>query len=523
MAVMDSVATEQYGIPSLTLMENAGRAVADAVLDLVGPGDEVAIFCGRGNNGGDGLVAARILHNRGMVVRACLLGSFQDLKPDPRANLDEANRAGVTLEAVTSEERLQAMIPSLSRCSLVVDALLGTGFQPPVRGLMAAAIRSVNGLGRPVLAVDIPSGLSSDSGTVPDVSVTAATTVTFGLPKVGQFLYPAAGRCGRLMLADIGFPPLLVDRVPASCFVTTSAAARSMIAARRPDSHKGTYGHVLIVAGSCGMGGAAQLAARGALRGGAGLVTVAVPESMADSFLPSLPEAMTLPLPEVGRGILADSACDPILEKLPGKSVVAIGPGLSRHPDTERLVLGLVPRLELPAVIDADGLAAVASSPSVLLDARSDVILTPHPGELGRLMGRSAAEVQENRVGFAREFAKKYGVTLVLKGAHSLVATPSGAVHFNLSGNAGMAAGGMGDVLTGLIGALVAQGSAPREGALLGVHLHGLAGDRASVNLGPRGFLAGEVADLLPAVYRDMLSDEKTAEGDSGTVRLLLP
>jgi NAD(P)H-hydrate epimerase len=271
------------------------------------------------------------------------------------------------------------------------------------------------------------------------------------------------------------------------------------------------------------MTGAAHLCARGALRGGAGLVTIALPRSLASSFSASLPESMTAALPESREGTFSEASLDPFLTLLRDKNVVAVGPGLSRHPDALSFAKRLISRLTLPAVIDADGLHALSSCLSVLMDAQTEHILTPHPGEFGRLLGISAAEVQQDRLGLARGFASKYGVVLVLKGSHSLVATPDGEVHFNLTGNAGMAAGGMGDVLTGLIASLVAQGSPPRDAARLGVFLHGRAGDAVAGTIGPRGFLATEVADRLPTVVRDFPGNSSSSAEDGGDLRLLIP
>lgn len=523
MAVMDRQATEQYGIPSLTLMENAGRLVSETAIDMLGDPRHrrIAIFCGKGNNGGDGLVAARHLAGKGAEVSLFILGSFQDLKADPGANLQAAGRAGLSVVAIPDSQALAAAGKAAVGAALLIDALLGTGFTPPLKGLYAEAVTLLNSLGPPILAVDVPSGVSSDSGILPQTAIKADRTVTFGLPKVGQFLFPAAEAYGPLYLGDIGFPVPLQEKISASHRLITRDHVRSLLPPRSRTSHKGMFGHTLLLAGSWGLAGASILAARGALRAGSGLVTVALPESQSTAVLDSLPEAMILPLPETGRGTSSEQASATVLEALSGKRVVALGPGLSRHPETVRLVRDLIPHVRLPMVIDADGLNAVADAPSVLLENRSEIVITPHPGELARLLGLTSAEVQEHRIELSQEFSKKYGVVVVLKGAGTLVATPAGDVYLNASGNPGMASAGMGDVLTGVIAAFIAQGLPILDAAVAGTYLHGSAGDLAAAQIGPWGFLAGEVADLLPAALRDLHDSAHDEETSRANLRLL--
>jgi NAD(P)H-hydrate epimerase len=525
MTSLDRQATEHYGIPSLTLMENAGRLVAEAAADMLGDlrHRRIIVFCGKGNNGGDGLVAARHLSRKGAEVGLYILGSFQDLKADPASNLQAAGRAGLNIVAVSDSEALSQAGTAARDAALVIDALLGTGFTPPLHGLYAEAVKCMNGLGLPILAVDTPSGLSSDSGHLPELAVNAARTVTFGLPKVGQFLFPAAQAYGTLYLGDIGFPLSLQESAPASHHLITREYVRPLLPPRPRTSHKGMFGHTLLLAGSWGLAGAAILAARGALRSGSGLVTVALPESQSTPVLDSLPEAMILPLPETGRGTSGEQASETVLEALPGKNVMALGPGLSRHPETVRLIRDLIPHVRLPLVIDADGLNALADSPSILLESRSEVVITPHPGELARLLSLTSAEVQENRIDLSQEFSKKYGVIVVLKGAATVVATPAGQIFINPTGNPGMAAAGMGDVLTGVIAAFIAQGLSILDAAVAGAFLHGGAGDLAAAQTGPWGFLAGEVADLIPAVLRDLHSERRHEETSRRDLQLLRP
>jgi NAD(P)H-hydrate epimerase len=525
MAVMDRRATEEFGIPSLTLMEHAGESVAEVAARVVGDlrGRRISIFCGKGNNGGDGLVAARCLLRMGARPKVFLLGSPQEIKPDPRTNLDAIHEAGVEFQPVTAREQLDGVRREAEASALLIDAIFGTGFAPPVRGFAGEVISLIENLPVPVLAVDVPSGLSADHGAVSGQTVTADSTVTFGLPKVGQFLYPAAARYGRLYLADIGFPSSLAEGIAASHHLITGADCARSLTPRAGDSHKGDHGHVLLMAGSRGFAGASMLAARGALRSGAGLVTVALPASQAPPFLDTLPEAMLLPLPETSRGSVGEDALDVILEHLAGKKVLAFGPGLSREPATALLVRRLISRAGIPMVIDADGLNALAGDTSLLDEVTADIVITPHPGEFGRLIGLTPAEVQGKRIEVAREFSREHGVTVVLKGAMTVVASPSGEVYINPTGNAGMAAGGMGDVLTGILASFVAQGFDLLTSTLLGVYVHGKAGDTAAARIGPWGYLAGEVADGVPSVIGNLLTPEPDEEDNHGKIRLLLP
>lgn len=525
MMLMDRRATEEFGVPSLTLMEHAGERVAEVADRVVGGLRDrpVTIFCGKGNNGGDGLVAARCLLRMGARPRVFLLGSAQEVKPDPRTNLDAAREAGVEVHTVTAREQLEGVRREAESSALLIDAIFGTGFTPPVRGFPGEVISLIGSLSVPVLAVDLPSGLSADHGAVSGQAVTAESTVTFGLPKVGQFLYPAAGFYGSLYLADIGFPPSLAEGISASHHLVTGADCGRRLTPRPADSHKGDHGHVLLVAGSRGLAGSSVLAARGALRSGAGLVTVALPASQAPPFFDSLPEAMILPLPETSRGSVGEDALDVILEHLAGKGVLALGPGLSREPETALLVRRLISRAGIPMVIDADGLNALAGDTSPLGEVTAETVITPHPGEFGRLVGLTAAEVQGRRLDIAREFSRRHGVTVVLKGAMTVVAPPSGEIYINPTGNAGMAAGGMGDVLTGILASFVAQGFDLLASTLLGVYIHGKAGDAAAARIGPWGYLAGEVADGVPSVIGNLLTPEPDEEDEHGTIRLLLP
>ncbi|HEY6000788.1 MAG TPA: NAD(P)H-hydrate dehydratase [bacterium] len=523
MAAVDRDAAQRWGVPVATLMEAAGRRVAEAAAALLGgvAGRRIVLFCGRGNNGGDGFVAARLLQEAGAQTLAVLAGAPADLRGDARAALEAAVRARVPCASCADDAALEALGQRAQEADLLVDALLGTGFAPPARGVVAAAIRLVNRLARPVLAVDLPSGLAADDPRIVGDAVHAAATVTFGYPKRALVEFPAAALAGRIWCGDIGFPPGTGDLVSGQLNLVTPADLAPHLAPRDPQAHKGTCGHALILAGSRGMLGAAVLAARGALRGGAGLVTVALPASVAPPVLPGLPEAMLLPLPDGGLGIAGPVADDVLRERLGGVQALAAGPGLSRSPETTRLVRALADRAALPLLLDADALHALAAPPARPSWQAGPAILTPHPGEAARLLGVTAATVQADRVEAARRCAARYGAVVVLKGARTVVADPGGTAWVNPTGNPAMAAPGMGDVLAGLIAAHLARGIPPLPAALLGVHLHGLAGDLAAAATGPWGLLASEVADRIPAAARR--AAEICHDSAHATLSLLVP
>jgi NAD(P)H-hydrate epimerase len=510
MAAVDRSAAERFGVPVALLMERAGQRVSEVAGILLGglSGRRVILVCGRGNNGGDGLVAARHLRQAGAEPLVLLAGDPAGLPPDPRRAWEAAIGAGVECAVSADESALAAHGDRAREADLVVDALLGTGFSPPARGVVAAAIAFINGLGRPVLAVDLPSGLAADRAHVDGAAVRALATVTFGYPKTCLVVHPAAGSAGSLWVADLGFPAETDALVAGDLNLGTPAELARHLAPRDPQSHKGTFGHVLIIAGSRGMAGAAALSARGALRAGAGLVTAGLPATVAPPLLPGLPEAMLLPLPDEGRGSLGTSACAAVLERQASTDALALGPGLSRSRESAAFVRNVAAAATVPLVLDADALMALAESGAEPPRWRGGPpVLTPHPGEMARLLGVSTTAVQDDRVGAARACAARFKAVAVLKGARSVVAEAGGRAWINTTGNPAMAAPGVGDVLTGVIAAHLARGLSPLDAALLGVHLHGSAGDLWAAANGPWGLLASEVADRIPEATRRCRED----------------
>ena len=521
MRELDRRTIEDLGVPSLVLMENAGRSTYRVLRrefpDLAG---QVLVLAGRGNNGGDGFVVARYLANEGFAVTVLLFASRDQVRGDALVNLKILEGLGLEVEEVLGEDQLGAVGHRLSRAALVVDALLGTGLNSPVRGLLAQVIARVNQVRTPVLAVDIPSGLSADTGEPLGLAVEANVTVTYGFPKIGQILPPGRDLVGRLWQVDISIPPALARDVMTE--MAEAAEMRALLPPRPFASHKGTFGHLVVVAGSVGKTGAATLAAEAGARTGAGLVTAAVPASLNDILEVKLTEPMTLPLTETGEGrALGEQALTPLMDFLADKTAVALGPGLGTHPETQELVRNLVRDCPLPMVVDADGLNALAGHLEVLKGAAGPRILTPHPGEMARLIGATTREVQSRRLDTAREVAAAHGVVVVLKGAQTVVADPSGRVSLNPTGNPSLASGGTGDVLTGLISGFLAQRLPAWPAARLGVYLHGLTADYLEEVGGPRGHLAGDLLAFFPELLTEFTQGRFPAIEEDICLRLV--
>lgn len=498
MRTLDRAASEQYGVPSLLLMENAGREVAEVAHRRLAPGRRVVIVCGPGNNGGDGLVAARHLRAKGVPVEVLLLA--ETMKGDAALNLEAFRRQGGAIRPFRPEERLDA-----GPGDVVLDSIFGTGLSRPPEGRPLAAIEAINlarDRGALVIAVDLPSGLETDSGKPTGESVQADVTVTLGYVKRGLVIEPGCSIAGELCVADIGIPRQAESRLThRPVFMLTEGGIRSMLPRRDASSHKGDFGHVLVIAGSPGKSGAAAMTCAAALRGGAGLVTLA---ARVDDILPAqryMPEVMAHPLP--GDGPLSLDDLDTLLQACRGKRVLAIGPGLYRGPETGALLLKLIEAAGLPVVIDADGLNALAEVGSEFGRPSAPVMLTPHPGEMARLLGSTSREVQDDRIGAARGYADAHGVTVVLKGARTVIADANGATAINTTGNPGMATAGSGDVLTGLCSALVAQGLTIGSAAAAAVFIHGLAGDRVVRRRGMMGLVATDLLDAITDIWAE--------------------
>jgi NAD(P)H-hydrate epimerase len=505
MRAIDRAAERDYGLKALQLMENAGRAVALAASRLAAKAGSgrarAAVFTGKGNNGGDGFVAARHLKNSGMDVAVYSLASVEDMSGASLVNARAWQRMGGELNVISSARGFQRHASMLRHSSVVVDALLGIGISSPLRGLYAAAVGLINSLHKPVVAVDVPSGVDSTTGQVLGCAVRADITVTMALPKLGLYLYPGRGLAGAVEVADIGAPSALLDDERIRWNLTTDVDMRRILRPRAPDAHKGVYGHLLVIAGAPGMTGAAYMAATAAMRSGAGLVTIGLPRSLNRAMEAKTVEVMTLPLPETAAGTLGEVSMDGIKAALNGKAAVLAGPGLGRGRDVAALVLGLVDTLATPAVIDADGLWALSGRLAMLKHSGHGLVLTPHPGEMARLLGTDARGVQADRVGAALKLAGESGAVVVLKGASTVVASVDGRVYLNPTGNPGLSTAGTGDVLSGMIGGLLAQGYPPFDASVAAVYVHGAAADELKKGMGEAGMVA---SDLLPVIPRLM-------------------
>ena len=500
MQALDRRTITEGRVPSLTLMERAGAGTADFIKDRFGPlaGKRVTIACGKGNNGGDGLVVARLLRQRRAIVTVLLLAPAAELSQDAKAMYRRWLRVGSTSATKTFRSADQAE-RLFTDSDLIVDALLGTGLSAPVTGAYRDAIRLMNEARRPVVAVDIPSGIHADDGALLGVAVQATATVTFGLPKMGLYLGAGVDHAGSIQVVDIGIPAAYVNEIDGRTLLITKEMVTAALPPRPASSHKGTFGHAGILAGSVGKTGAAALAAKAALRTGAGLVTVGTPVSVNDVLEGKLLEAMTLPLPETKARTLGRAGFDRILAFIQARTAVAIGPGLSTHPETVELVQSLVKQLDRPSVLDADALNALASRAALLTECKTPPILTPHPGEMARLEVDSTPQtVNADRPGTARRFARERGVFVVLKGARTVVARPDGLLMICPTGNPGMATAGTGDVLTGMLVGLLAQGVPSWEAAYAATYLHGAAGDLAVCRLGAAGMIAGDLIEHIP-------------------------
>lgn len=504
MRAIDQAATRDYKIPSLILMENAGRKVAEVVHQMLGPNSRVVILAGKGGNGGDAMVVARYLHNWGHRVKLFYLYPESELTGDTAVNA--AICASLDIErSVLDDRQLPKLKIAIAVSDLVIDGMLGTGVQGPVSGLIEQIIQVVNDSSKPVLSIDIPSGLPARTGRPEGACIKANYTVTLQAPKLGMVQYPGLDYIGQLTVVDIGLPPKLLEPIP--YHLTEAKDVAAMLPERAPDSHKGTYGRMFLLAGSAGMTGAALLAAEGALRSGVGLLTCGVAKSLNSIFKVKLPEAMTLLLPEEPEGVVGYRSRDTIREFLFQCDAWAIGPGLTTQGEVPHLVTDLLAEFALPVVVDADALTGLAKTGGLeKLAAPDKVVLTPHPGELARLLNTDIASIQADRIEMAQATAVAYGCTVVLKGARTVIASPDSSVYINPTGNAGMATGGSGDVLTGIIASLLAQGMSPRDAAVAGVYLHGRAGDLAAQRLGQRSMLPSDLIAELGTAFVEIMS-----------------
>lgn len=520
---IDETAIKRYGIPGLVLMENAGRGVAEIIdREFVNlKGKNVSIFAGKGNNGGDGFVIARHLWNKGFKIIVYLLAKKTDVKGDAKVNLNIWGRMGGEVIEILSIRGVEKYRSNIRHSALIVDAIFGTGLSSPVKGIHQKVIGFINNLNKPVVSVDIPSGLDVSNGRVLGSCVKATITATMAISKIGLLIYPGADYAGRVETVDIGMPAELLKDERIQWELLDFEGIKKLLRPRRGNSHKGSFGHVFVLAGSTGKTGAAAMTSVGAMRAGAGLVTLGIPKSLNPIMAKKLTEVMTLPLPESPihpplskgetggfSGILGYEAFQDIISFSKDKDVFIIGPGLTVSEPVKKLVLRLIMESKIPLVIDADAVNCLAGDVRILKKAKAPIIITPHPGEMARLVGMTAKDVQEDRIGIAERFAKENKVIVVLKGARTVIAEHSGKIFINSTGNPGMATAGTGDILSGMIGGFIAQGYSPIDAARIGVYLHGLAGDESAKKKGQIGMMATDMLDVLPELITRIILDE---------------
>ncbi len=528
MNIIDACTINDYGIPGILLMENAAAVVVPEAVSMIGSGrgKKIVILAGRGNNGGDAFAVVRLLHSRGYDVKVYLTGVKKGISGDALINLSILERLGIGVEELTDEAlgdgelkdgvltdreridetKLDCLRNEMEQSCLIIDGIFGTGLSREVDGLARLVIDAANKSGKPILAIDIPSGVDGTNGSVKGSCIRADATVTFCLPKTGLVQNPGCEYTGRLITANIGIPRCVIEKQEILTELMDEERVRELVPTRIANSNKGDYGRVMLVTGSTGMTGSGCLASMAALRSGAGLVYAGVPRSLMHIYGAALTEPIMLPLEDGGSGCLAVECGEQILEHMKRMDVAAIGPGLTVSASITRLIEKIISESTIPLVLDADALNAISGNTSILKKLSVDAIVTPHPGEMSRLTGLHINDIQSDRIGTARNFAEEFGVTVVLKGSRTVTALPDGRVFINPTGNAGMASAGTGDVLTGIIAGLLAQGAGTEDAAAAGVFLHGLAGDAAAAEMGMHGMVAGDVIKYLPQTIKNVIS-----------------
>ncbi len=510
MSRMDINTIEEYGIPGAVLMENAGRGATRILLSKFGnlKNTNIGVVTGSGNNGGDGFVIARYLAEQGFTPEVFLLGSIKKVKGDAALNLSLLSELNISVIEITSQETFAMQQSSMLKCELWVDAIFGTGLNSNITGFIKTVIELINRTKKPVLSIDIPSGLHPDTGLPQGICIKADVTATFGYAKTGLITFPGIDYCGNIEVVDIGIPKHIEAKETLSTQLLTPQKISACYRPRGSNEHKGTTGHLLVFAGSTGKTGAAALTSQAAVRTGAGLVTLCTPENVNPILEMLLPEVMTIPLPESKSGELSKRSFDLAINASESKNCIAAGPGIGTSQQTTELINMIITRVDKPIILDADALNIISKDISILKKIKGPAILTPHPKEMERLTGLSVTEIQNNRIKAAGDFAKHHGVYLILKGARTVIAHPDGKVFINPTGNPSMASGGMGDVLTGMIAGFLAQGYPVADSAHMGVFLHGAAADILSSEKSPIGITASDIINEIPRLINMMVQNK---------------
>jgi ADP-dependent NAD(P)H-hydrate dehydratase / NAD(P)H-hydrate epimerase len=507
MKQIDALAINKIGIPGIVLMENAALKVVEEVIGIFGDisSKTIAVFAGKGNNGGDAFAVARHLFNKGANVKVYIMSQQSDIKGDAKINLDILAKIGVQTSLLIDNWTINEVGGFLLSSDIIIDGIFGTGLKGKIQSRVKEVIDLINSLKKYTISIDIPSGLDGETGEILGSCIKADKTVTFVLPKKGLTIYPGCDYTGELVIADIGIPQVITNSVDIKLNLIDNNLIKDFIPKRYSISNKGDYGKVFILSGSPGMTGAGCLTARAALRTGAGLIYIGVPAILSSVYDASLTEAVTIPLPDGGSGYLVPGSLGQIMERVNRSTVAAIGPGLSVNENIVQIVHDIIENSNIPLVIDADALNAVSKDISVLARSKAEIILTPHPGEMSRLTGISIEEIQKRRLQIAHDFAAEWKVIVVLKGSRTVIADPLGNVFINPTGNSGMATGGTGDVLTGIIAGLTGQGAKAIQAAVAGVYLHGLAGDAAAKIKGEYGMIASDLVEEIPFSIKNVI------------------
>jgi NAD(P)H-hydrate epimerase len=505
MKEIDRVTTDKYGISPSILMENAGINTVMAILNDTGSVTfkKVYVFCGDGNNGGDGFVIARHLKSEGALVNIIFCGDEKKLTSESMINYEAAKYYGIEIFKVSSIKDLEQITDNIVDADIIIDALIGTGLKSEVKELIARVIVFINNLGKYTVSVDIPSGIDADTGNVMGVAVRANLTVTFGLPKIGTTIYPGLEYVGKLVVSDINFPPQLLS-IPRKNILITSELIPPLLPYRHPNANKGHFGPILIIGGSKGMGGAVALTAKAALKTGAGIVTVAIPESLHDSIKSSSDEVIVATLKEIDGGFISADNIKRIIELVEKAKIVVIGPGLGRKKETQTLVLKLIQEIDKPLILDADGINAVSEDKKYLKNIKKDVIITPHLGEMSRITGIEIEDIIKDKIKIIKDFIKEYKINVLLKDGRSIIGDVEGNIYINTTGNSGMATPGAGDVLSGIIAALAAHNMPLHQAAIVGNFIHGMAGDLLLNEISEEGIIAGDIINKIPVVIKNL-------------------
>lgn len=493
MKLIDETTINNMGIPGIVLMENAAIAVVNELSNDMGgiTGRNVMIFAGKGNNGGDAFAVARHLRRHGANVLVILLSKYQDISGDARVNLDIAKNMGITVVEVIDKYHFEKIKESLYITDVVIDGIFGIGLKGDIEGIQRDVIEIINNSGRYVLSIDVPSGLDATTGKVMGVCIKANKTVTFGFAKVGMVIAPGSFYCGNIAVRDIGLSDRFADFDESNMYLLEKSMTADAFGVRNPDTHKGDYGKLLVIAGSTGMAGSAALCCRAAVRAGVGLVYAAVPQGMDSILAQKLTEQIIIP-------VEYNKNTDALMQLIAGANAVVMGPGLSQDANVAQTVMKIIAQCSVPMVLDADALNILSKDINVLSSAKVPIIATPHPGEMARLLHTDTDTVQSNRIMHTTEFATKRNIITALKGYRTVVSDVDGTVYINPTGNAGMATAGSGDVLSGIIGALLGRGIKPINAVNAAVYVHGLAGDLAAGEKGEHGLIASDIIDRIP-------------------------